>query len=307
MENLIDTNQIDLILYPFWFDYPTVDRPFIMFYWDSAHRYLNFMPDLGSRNVEHILFPALQNAFKVVVPNNAAIVEVESLYNIGIPESKYSIIPFVISENTNEENDEELSIFDRFSIKESYLLIPAGFWPHKNHKIVIDAVKILNDRGIQLDVVMTGPDRGNYEYINELIRRNGLKEQFHYLGFVDRSELISLYKHAFAMVFPSIVGPNNYPPLEAACQDCPVILSDLSGHREQMGESALYFDKFNPNELAEQIQLLNENNILREDLIQSGKKLVKDLEPSKYFNQLEKVFDEFKKYRHLWGDSYSLK
>ena len=61
----------------------------------------------------------------------------------------------------------------------------------------------------------------------------------------------------FAMVFSSIVGPNNYPPIEAACHDCPVILTDLPGHREQMGESALYFDKFNPNELADQIQLLN--------------------------------------------------
>ena len=40
------------------------------------------------------------------------------------------------------------------------------------------------------------------------------------------------------MVFASIVGPNNYPPIEAASLGCPVILSDLPGHREQMGESA---------------------------------------------------------------------
>jgi glycosyltransferase involved in cell wall biosynthesis len=74
-----------------------------------------------------------------------------------------------------------------------------------------------------------------------------------------------------------------------------------------MGESALYFDKFNPNELADQIELLKENNALREDLIQAGKKLVKGLDPSKYFDQLEKVFDEFQKYRLLWGDRFSIK
>ena len=310
MEQLIDSNQIDLVVYPFWFDYPTIDRPFIIFYWDAAHRYLSFMPDMASRNdmqVETVFKPALEKAFKIIVPNNAAIVELEALYKVGIPESKYYIIPFVISEDTNIENDEELGIFDRFAIKDSYLFIPAGFWPHKNHKVVIDAVKILNDRGIQLEVVMTGPDRGNYQYIEDLIKKSDLKEQFHYLGFVDRSELISLYKHAFAMVFSSIVGPNNYPPIEAASHGCPIILTDLSGHREQMGESALYFDKFNPNELADQIQLLKKNKVLREELIQAGKKLVNDLDPSKYFNQLEKVFDEFKKYRLLWGDNYSLK
>mgnify|MGYP003706029041 FL=1 len=310
MEQLVDRNQIDLIVYPFWFDYPTINRPYIIFYWDAAHRYLSFMPDMASRNdmqVEAVFKPALENAFKVIVPNNAAVVELEALYKVGIPESKYSIIPFVISENTNTENNEELSIYDRFAIKDSYLFIPAGFWPHKNHKVVIDAVKILNERGIQLEVVMTGPDRGNYQYIQDLIKKSDLKEQFHYLGFVDRSELISLYKNAFAMVFSSIVGPNNYPPIEAASHGCPVILSDLTGHREQMGESALYFDKFNPNELADQIQLLKENNALREGLIQAGKKLVKGLEPSKYFDQLENVFDEFKNYRLLWGDRYSLK
>ncbi len=309
MEQLVDGNQIDLIVYPFWFDYPTIDRPFIIFYWDAAHRYLSFMPDMASRNdmqVEAVFKPALEKAFKIIVPNNAAVVEVEALYKVGIPKSKYSIIPFVISENTDTENDEELNIFDRYDIKDSYLFIPAGFWPHKNHKVVVDAVKILNERGMQVEVVMTGPDRGNYQYIEDLIKKSDLKEQFHYLGFVDRSELISLYKNAFAMVFSSIVGPNNYPPIEAASHDCPVILTDLPGHREQMGESALYFDKFNPNELADQIQLLKENNALREDLTQAGKKLVKDLDPSKYFDQLEKVFEEFTKYRLLWGEHYSI-
>ena len=310
MEQLIDNNQIDLVVYPFWFDYPTTDRPFIVFYWDAAHRYLSFMPDIGPRNemqIERVFIPALQKAFKIIVPNNSAIVELESLYNVGIAESKYYIIPFVISENTNTENDKKLSIFDRFAIKDSYLFMPAGFWPHKNHKVVIDAIKILNDRGIQLQVVMTGPDRGNYQYIEDLIKKSDLTEQFHYLGFVDRSELISLYKHSFALIFSSIVGPNNYPPIEAASLGCPVILTNLQGHREQMGQSALYFDKFSPNDLANQIQLLKENETLRGELIQKGKMLTKGLDPSKYFDQLEKVFDEFKKYRLLWGDHYSLK
>ena len=106
------------------------------------------MPDMASRNdmqVETVFKPALEKAFKIIVPNNAAIVELEALYKVGIPEFKYYIIPFVISEDTNIENDEELGIFDRFATY-SYLFIPAGFWPHKNHKVVIDAVKILNDR-----------------------------------------------------------------------------------------------------------------------------------------------------------------
>ena len=310
MENLIDHNSVDLVVYPFWFDYPTTDRPFIIFYWDAAHRYLSFMPDIGPRNemhVERVFIPALQKAFKIIVPNNAAIIELESLYKVGIAGSRYSVIPFSFSQNTNPDSEFELSVLGQLGVPESFLFMPAGFWPHKNHRVLIDAVRILNQRGFRLNVVMTGPDRGNYNYIENLIKKFDLKEQFSYLGFVDREKLLTLYRNASAMVFASIVGPNNYPPIEAASLGCPVILSDLPGHREQMGESALYFDKFSPNDLADQIQLLTENDVLRGELIQKGKKLAKGLDPYKYFEQLETVFDEFKKYRLLWGDHYSLK
>ena len=73
---------------------------------------------------------------------------------------------------------------------------------------------------MQVEVVMTVLDRGNYQYIEDLIKKSDLKEQFHYLGFVDRSELISLYKNAFAMVFFNRWS-NNYPPIEAASRSLP--------------------------------------------------------------------------------------
>ena len=115
MEQLIDSNQIDLVVYPFGLIIPQLIGP-IIFYWDAAHRYLSFMPDMASRNdmqIETVFKPALEKAFKIIVPNNVAIVELEALYKVGIPESKYYIIPFVISEDTNTENDEELGIIDR--------------------------------------------------------------------------------------------------------------------------------------------------------------------------------------------------
>ena len=308
MEDLIDANDINLVLYPFWFDYPTIDRPFVMFYWDSAHRYLNFMPDLGSRNVEHVLIPALQNAFKVVVPNNAAIEEVESLYRIGPRSEKFSILPFSFPNyQSNDEKDSDGVCLKTLGITRSFLFIPAGFWPHKNHIVLVEALKLLTERGFDLEIVATGPNRGNLEYIKKTVQTLNLENRFHYLGFVERKTLNYLYGNCVAMVFPSIVGPNNYPPIEAASLGCPVILSDLPGHREQMGNAALYFEKFSALELVNKVELLLTDPNLRNDLCEKGKNLALQASPEVYFENLIGIFEEFSNYRKMWGENYSLK
>ena len=304
MECLIDENKIDLMVYPFWFDYPTINKPFIIFYWDAAHRYLSFMPDLAVRKVETVFKPALEKAFKVIVPNKAAIDELESLYKVGQPSNKYSIIPFSFPPpeiNSSDNFDYKLK---ETGINDPFIFYPAGFWPHKNHVVLVDAIHELNMKGNQINVVMTGPDRGNYEYIKSLIVDKGMEDQFHYLGFVKREFLCYLYQNCIALVYPSIVGPNNYPPIEAASLGCPVLLSDIPGHREQMQDAALFFDKFSPIDLADKIMLLKDDQNLRMDLIKKGKELVGDLTMSDYFKSLGKVFLEFKKYRRLWGEQY---
>ena len=43
---------------------------------------------------------------------------------------------------------------------------------------------------------------------------------------------------------PSFLGPTNMPPMEARALNCPVLCSDHLGHKEQLGDGAIYF---NPN------------------------------------------------------------
>ena len=304
MEQLIDENEIDLMVYPFWFDYPTLDRPFMIFYWDAAHKYLSFMPEFSSRNVEVLFKLALERAFKVIVPNKSAIDELESLYKVGQSSNKYSIIPFSfppLEINSNGKFDFKLK---ESNIQKPFIFYPAGFWPHKNHVIIVDAIHELNMRGNHINVVMTGPDRGNYDFIKSLIIDRGMENQFHYLGFVNREYLCYLYQNCIALVYPSILGPNNYPPIEATSLGCPVLLSDIPGHREQMQEAALFFDKFSPIDLADKIMILHNEQDLRMDLIKKGNELVANLTVTDYFKSLSSVFLEFKKYRRLWGEKY---
>ena len=230
------------------------------------------------------------------------------MYRLGAPYEKYHVIPFSFPSKAIEaKKSDGMSFLAKNGITKSYIFIPAGFWPHKNHIVVVDAVRELTKRDIAIDVVMTGPDRGNYDYIRSCCKEFGLDGQFHYLGFVTREELQILYSEAEALVYPSITGPNNFPPIEATSFGCPVILSDLPGHREQMGDAAIYFDKFDSRDLSRKIENIMTNREQTNMMIKKGFELLKELHPESYFNSLSGVIEEYMHYRRLWGKEFNLK
>lgn len=56
--------------------------------------------------------------------------------------------------------------------------------------------------------------------------------------------VFALYKSAAALIMASHFGPTNMPPIEAMELGCPVICSDLGGHREILDNGALYFNSY---------------------------------------------------------------
>jgi len=104
------------------------------------------------------------------------------------------------------------------------------------------------------------------------------------------------YKNAFAMVFPTLIGPDNLPPLEAFYYGCPVIASAVDGADEQLGNNALLFNPFKVDELVEKIILLKENNKIREMLIKKGLDRSKKWTSDDYGNALILLVEKFTPY-----------
>ena len=95
-----------------------------------------------------------------------------------------------------------------------YLFYPARFWPHKNHVVILAAMKILQDKwNIKLPCVFSGAEQGNLEYVLSYAEKLGVREQIEYLGVVPDEDLAFLYKGALALVYASAVGPGQYAPL----------------------------------------------------------------------------------------------
>jgi glycosyltransferase involved in cell wall biosynthesis len=69
-------------------------------------------------------------------------------------------------------------------------------------------------------------------------------------GLVPGDELVSLYRRAAALVFPSLYEGFAFPPLEAMACGCPVAAADSGSVGEVCGDGARLFDPTRPQEIA---------------------------------------------------------
>jgi glycosyltransferase involved in cell wall biosynthesis len=118
--------------------------------------------------------------------------------------------------------------------REAFLLYPANRWPHKNHGTLFRALELLPEHRL----VLTGSG-------------GEAPARVEALGRVPQEELVSLYRRAAAVVFPSLYEGFGQPVLEALACGCPVACSDLPALREVAGDAAEYFDPLEPESIAD--------------------------------------------------------
>ena len=70
------------------------------------------------------------------------------------------------------------------------------------------------------------------------------------LGGVSADELVSLYRRAAALVFPSLYEGFGLPPVEAMACGCPVAASSAGALPEVVGDAAVLFDPRDPEAIA---------------------------------------------------------
>lgn len=82
------------------------------------------------------------------------------------------------------------------------------------------------------------------------IARAGLEGRVIMLGEVTDAELAGLYRQCEAFVFPSLYEGFGLPVLEAMSNGAPVVCSNASSLPEVAGDSAIYFDPRDVNDIA---------------------------------------------------------
>lgn len=153
------------------------------------------------------------------------------------------------------------SVLDELSIPRKFLYLPNQFWAHKNHIIVLKALLNLKlNHNLCIPLVLTGQpsdsrNRSHYSSLMKFISDNHLSSQIHNLGLIPRAVQLQVFRHAAAIIQPSLFEGWSTVVEDTRSVGRPIFLSDIPVHREQNPNSALFF---NPHSISSLVSILQE-------------------------------------------------
>ncbi|MFZ6693388.1 glycosyltransferase family 4 protein [Undibacterium sp. SXout20W] len=201
---------------------------------------------------------ACKNADGIIVSSNDAL---KDLYNFApwcqIPKH---VLQFVSNPVDFARIQPRETIRKKYDLPEKYFYLPNQFWSNKNHRLVIDALAILKEEGIEVTVACSGKtfDGRKPEYFQRLMdycEQRGVSGLFKVLGMIPYSDLQSLMRYASAVINPSKFEGWSTTVEEAKTFHQKLLLSNISVHKEQAAQVGAFFDVDDPEALAD---LLNE-------------------------------------------------
>ena len=139
-------------------------------------------------------------------------------------------------------------------LKKEYYLAINSLNERKNIKVIIDAFKLLDPNIYKLKVIGEK---------NIKVFKENNSEAISNVEFLDEVTDISLYKwiiEAKALINASFYEGFGLPVLEAMSLHTPCILSDIPVYRELYSETAIFFDAASANQLAEQLEAMEQSD-----------------------------------------------
>jgi glycosyltransferase involved in cell wall biosynthesis len=302
LDDILHSESIDLlwILGPYNLD---ITIPYVFTVWDLGHRMLPAFPEVSTEgwlwnDREAVYQKMLYRATYIITGNEIG--KMEILNNYAVNPEKIQVMPFPVPYFCFKNAEKLLK---KHNVKMPFIFYPAQFWAHKNHIAIIEAIAWMrNVKNVIIYCYFVGSDYGNEKYIRSVIKKQELEGQIFVLGFVDREMLTYLYQNALACVYVSLMGPNNLPPLEAAALGCPLIISNIPGHLEQMEGAGLSVDATSPAAIGEAVLTLYHNPDFRQNLITAETYFIEKYRNYSYFEQMQKVIDMYSLYCKTWKE-----
>jgi len=259
-------------------------RPFVIPIFDLNHRLQPEFPEVSAfgeaNRREHFYINTCKFATLILVDSEIGKTDVLRFYGHLVNEDRIRVLPYYppILNRALPDAQECARVRMKYNLPSRYFFYPAQFWAHKNHALILHAIKLIADRsGEAVSVVFCGaywnyPMAHNFKELMTLAAKLGIADRVRYLGSVPDEDMAALYALSTGLVMPTFFGPTNIPPLEAWYFGRPVITSDIRGAREHNGDASLLIDPRSPEGLAEAMCQVWRDENLSAELVARGKK-----------------------------------
>ena len=160
---------------------------------------------------------------------------------------------------------------EKYGVTGKYFFLPNQYWKHKNHKVVLEALRILKEEGKFVRVVSTGNTSdyrapGYFAEIEAFVAAHELGDRYLILGMIPYADVQTLAEGALGYINPSYFEGWSTTVEEAKYRGKPILLSDLKVHREQAPSKGVFFNPNDPEDLAKKMWDMWQQSILNEDV-----------------------------------------
>jgi len=261
----------------------SVRLPFVTPILDLNHRLQPEFPEVSafgeSNRREYFYINTCRFATLVIVDSEVGKADVLRFYGNLIHDDRIRILPYypLIREKPLPNQQELSRVRAKYNLPDRYFFYPAQFWRHKNHALIVHAVKLIADETDErVQIVLCGSYQHhtlavNFQEVMALAVKLGIGNCVHYLGSVPDADMAALYTLSSGLVMPTFFGPTNIPPLEAWHFGRPVVTSDIPGIREQIGDAGWLVDPHSPQALAVAMKRLWYDDALGAELVARGR------------------------------------
>lgn len=272
--------KLDLVHFPL-FNIPIFyPKKFVVTIHDTIHKHfkmkrattLNLLSYWIKQAAYNFAFQnAISRSSKILTPSN--FVKDQLIRMDGVDKSKILVTYEGVDSNIiklakNLSNKKINNTLKKFNIKQPYLFYVGNAHPHKNVEGLIKAFLILRKKYQYLSLILSGPNH----FFWERLQKEFPNKDIIYTGYVTDEELVAFCKNAQAFVQPSFEEGFGIPVLEAMACGTPVVSSNAASLPEVGGETVVYFDPKDQDDMVEKISLVLNDNKLRKKLIDEGKK-----------------------------------
>jgi glycosyltransferase involved in cell wall biosynthesis len=170
----------------------------------------------------------------------------------------------------NKEKSNNI-IKNQYGITGDYILYVGGFSPRKNIVGLIEAFsKLIIKYKQDIKLVIAGKQGISYSIYKKRAIDLGVEDKVIFPGFIEIEHLPYLYNASKFLAYPSFYEGFGLPPVEAMACGIPVITSNATSIPEVLGDSAVFINPQDVDELCNSMyEVLCDEN-LRNSLILKG-------------------------------------
>lgn len=280
LRRIIKKENIDYVIYPGGLPNPFAGRPFAFFirqalYFCEALKQMPLKSRFGFGLRKRILKLVAKRADVIFVQTDFMKEKVESVFK---PSGEVIKIVWNVLNDGLIPKGRNKKKYEGERIKFLYVSLPNGR-PYKNHLNLLRGFRLALDKGLIAEMILTCPNIGESRdkvvlTIHREIEKLMLDNNVILTGKLSRDATLALYDKADIFVFPSICESFGVPLLEAMAYGMPILASNLDVFREVTNEACLFFDSYNPNDIA---KVLVNSLAVREELSRKSKEVYRSL------------------------------